>query len=381
MKLKSIEPTPNPNSMKLNLDESLPSGTKYSYTLENIAHAPLYLQGILQITGIKSVYQVQDFIAIERNPKTDWKLILGNVQEILEGNSTNTGKLTSARVDTQSSDPIQEVSVFVQMYRGIPLQVKLLSGLTDQRFGLPEAYKKAATQAAGKSADFLQERSWQDYGVRYGVPEEIGPEVVELLLAAYDPKRLEVLIEQVTHQGSAEQTSSMPSPEELGTWLRDPDWKKRYAALDQLNPNEETLPLIKLVIGDENSSIRRLATVYLGAVGTTDVFPLLFSALKDGSVSVRRAAGDCLSDLGNPIAIQPMSMSLQDASKIVRWRAARFLYEVGDETAIPALRLAAEDPEFEVQLQVKMALERIEGGETAKGPIWQQLTKSIGSES
>ena len=35
MKLVSIEPTPNPNSMKLNLDESLPKGVSRTYTAED----------------------------------------------------------------------------------------------------------------------------------------------------------------------------------------------------------------------------------------------------------------------------------------------------------------------------------------------------------
>ncbi|MCG0041259.1 HEAT repeat domain-containing protein, partial [Escherichia coli] len=76
------------------------------------------------------------------------------------------------------------------------------------------------------------------------------------------------------------------------------------------------------------------------------------------AVSVRRTAGDCLSDIGDPQAIPAMIKSLSDSSKLVRWRAAMFLYEVGDESAIEALRAAEDDPEFEVSLQVKMALER-----------------------
>ncbi len=31
MKLISIEPTPSPNTMKLNVDEQLPAGKKYTY--------------------------------------------------------------------------------------------------------------------------------------------------------------------------------------------------------------------------------------------------------------------------------------------------------------------------------------------------------------
>ena len=71
-----------------------------------------------------------------------------------------------------------------------------------------------------------------------------------------------------------------------------------------------------------------------------------------------------------------MSKGLQDKSRIVRWRAAMFMYEVGDERVLPALKAAENDPEFEVQLQIKMAIERIEGGEEAKGSVWKQMTEA-----
>jgi HEAT repeat protein len=53
-----------------------------------------------------------------------------------------------------------------------------------------------------------------------------------------------------------------------------------------------------------------------------------------------------------------------------------FLYEAGDERALPALKKAENDPEFEVSMQIKMAIERIEGGEEAKGSVWKQMTES-----
>lgn len=71
-----------------------------------------------------------------------------------------------------------------------------------------------------------------------------------------------------------------------------------------------------------------------------------------------------------------MIESLKDESKIVRWRAAMFLYEVGTEEAVPALKEAEDDSEFEVALQVKMALARIQGGEEAKGSVWKQMTEA-----
>jgi HEAT repeat protein len=85
--------------------------------------------------------------------------------------------------------------------------------------------------------------------------------------------------------------------------------------------------------------------------------------------------------LGDPAAIGVMIQALKDTSKIVRWRAARFLYEVGDETAISALREALNEPEFEIRMQVSLALERIEGGEAAVGSVWQQMTNRTKTET
>jgi HEAT repeat protein len=157
--------------------------------------------------------------------------------------------------------------------------------------------------------------------------------------------------------------------------LNDEDWSVRFAHLDQLDPTVDDIPVLEKALDDEKPSIRRLATVYLGMIENSIVLPLLFKALKDKSVTVRRTAGDCLSDIGDPSAIQPMIDALQDKNKLVRWRAAMFLYEVGDETALPALKQAEDDPEFEVSMQVKMAIERIEGGEEAKGSVWKQMTE------
>jgi HEAT repeat protein len=157
--------------------------------------------------------------------------------------------------------------------------------------------------------------------------------------------------------------------------LNDLDWKIRYAALERIEPSPTTLPLLARALNDANTSIRRLATVYLGDVKEPEAMPYLFQALTDDSAAVRRTAGDTLSDLGDPAAIAPMAAALSDKNKLVRWRAARFLFEAGDESALPALRAAQNDPEFEVSLQVKLAIERIEGGQEAAGSVWQQMTK------
>jgi HEAT repeat protein len=157
--------------------------------------------------------------------------------------------------------------------------------------------------------------------------------------------------------------------------LRHSDWKLRYAALQKIQPSLTTLSLLVHALQDENTSIRRLATVYLGDIKEPEVLPFLYRALEDDTPSVRRTAGDTLSDIGDPAAMPAMAKALKDRNKLVRWRAARFLYEVGDKTVLQDLHEAVDDPEFEVRMQVKIALERIEGGHAAEGSVWQQMTR------
>ncbi|WP_019120028.1 conserved virulence factor C family protein [Brevibacillus massiliensis] len=373
MKIVSIEPTPSPNSMKLNLDEKLPPGVKMTYTQENRERAPEQIKKLLEIEGVKSIFHVADFIALERRANADWKAILAQAGEVL---GEGTAQSVQAVAQNSQDDQWQEVNVFVQMFRHIPMQVKVTAGLEQMRVGLPERFTQAAMRAGAASANLVMERKWVEQGVRYGTMQEIGEEVAQELDAAYDTERLEQLVEQAFHfEPAAPEPIETLSTEKIAEMLDHPDWKKRYAAFERLNPTKNDIDLLKKALADPKSSIRRLAVVYLGMVGGEEVFPLLFQALTDDSVSVRRTAGDTLSDLGDPIAIGPMAKALQDPNKLVRWRAARFLYEVGDESALPALREAQDDPEFEVSMQVKMALERIERGEEASGTVWQQMTR------
>ncbi|MFC4077428.1 conserved virulence factor C family protein [Salinithrix halophila] len=371
MKIVSIEPTPSPNSMKINLDTSVSKGA--TYTPDNCSDAPDYVRKILAIEGVKSIFQVADFLAVERNAKVEWQRILPQVREVFgeEGGSEKPGSQVSP-----SEEAFGEVKVFLQTFRGLPIQVKLAAAGEEKRFALPPRFAQAVMKAQEASANMVLERKWEDQGVRYGDLEEVGEEVVQEVAAAYPNERLNQLVRQALQQGQGE-----PVPERKRSYkvtldmLEEPDWKKRYAALEQMNPTLDDLPVLDKALADPKSSIRRLAAAYLGAIEEKEVLPYLLKALKDPSVTVRRTAGDCLSDLGDPAAISPMIEALKDKSKLVRWRAAMFLYETGDESAVPALQEAQNDPEFEVAMQARMALERIERGEEAGGSVWQQMTR------
>lgn len=371
MKIKSIEPTPSPNTMKVLLSEELPSGKSNNYKKEQANEAPGIIGDILHIEGVKGVYHVADFLAVERNAKYDWKDILAQVrlafgEDVDEGNSN---KLLQ-------EEAFGEVKVFVQMFNNIPMQVKLTDGMTEERYGLPDRFKAAVLNAQQSNENIVLDRQWREHGVRYGDLAEIGKEVVEELSAAYSDDRLQRLIKASAEIEQKSNTLVRKSYKVTLDMLDDEDWSKRFAHLDQMDPNEDDLPVLEKALDDEKPSIRRLATVYLGMIEKPIVLPLLYKALKDKSVTVRRTAGDCLSDIGDSAAMKPMMDALKDKNKLVRWRAAMFLYEVGDKMALPALKQAEEDQEFEVSMQVKMAIERIEGGEEAKGSVWKQMTES-----
>ncbi|MFN2745673.1 MULTISPECIES: conserved virulence factor C family protein [Bacillus] len=378
MKIKSIEPTPSPNTMKVILTEELPAGKSNNYKKDQADGAPPVIRQILNIDGVKGVYHVADFLAVERNARFDWKDILPAVRSAF-------GMEEAEESDSaaQEKESFGEVKVFVQMFSGIPMQVKLTDGEREERFGLPERFQEAILKLKTASSNVVLERSWKEQGVRFGDFSEIGREVTEELQAAYDEERLRKLTEAVASQdkGSERQSLQRKSYQVTPDMLDDEDWQKRYAHLEQMDPKKEDIPVLEKALHDPKTSIRRLAVVYLGMIETPEVLPLLYKALEDKTVTVRRTAGDCLSDIGSPEAIPAMIKALKDPNKLVRWRAAMFLYEVGDESALPALKEAENDPEFEVSLQIKMAIERIEHGEEAKGSVWKQMTESRKKEN
>ncbi|GIN60845.1 hypothetical protein J27TS8_08380 [Robertmurraya siralis] len=369
MKIKSIEPTPSPNTMKINLDEQLPMGKSNNYKKETMSGAPLVIQDILHIEGIKGVYHVADFLAIERNAKFDWKDLLPQVRRAF-------GEEEGDNSERQSMDEhFGEIKVQIQMYKGIPLQVKLTDGTEEKRFGMPEQFTKLVAEIEDDE-NYILQRKWKEHGVRYGEFVEIGQEVVEELIAAYPEERLQEILRQAKSTDPVVQFQPRKKIKVNRDDLNEPNWQKRYQLLEQMeDPTLEDLPLLDKALSDEKASIRRLATVYLGMIEDKQVLPYLYKALKDKAVTVRRTAGDCLSDLGFTEAADEMALALQDKSKLVRWRAAMFLYEVGDERALPALKAAEDDPEFEVSMQIKLAIERIEHGEEAKGSVWKQMTE------
>lgn len=373
MKIVSIEPTPSPYSMKINVDDVLPDGQTENYKQDDIENAPDYIQSLFAIEGVKGIYRVIHFLALERNPRISWEEILPQVREVLGTEEDLTKEITPK--ESTGEDTAGEIRVFIQFFRNIPMQVKLEEHDQEHRLGLPKRFTNAVMEASVAADNMLAERKWVEQSTRYGNVEDTGQDVVDEISATYDMARVDDLIELAVDNKADEHTLH-PRKEVTLDMLDNPSWKERYAALDRMDPTLDDLAVLDKALDDEKASVRRLATAYLGVIEDREVLPYLYKALKDKAINVRRTAGDCLSDLGFPDAIPEMIETLHDKSRLVRWRGAMFLYETGDDAALPALRKALEDPEFEVRMQAKMALARIESGDKAEGSIWGQMTEA-----
>ena len=365
MMIQSIEPTPSPNTMKVILDKELPFGTAHNYNKTNVDTAPEMIQAIMQIEGVKGVYHVADFLAVERIGKFDWANILASVREVF-------GEEAKEKVVEGPADHFGEAYVHVQMFNGIPLQVKVFDNMEEKRFGLSKRFIDAFNEAMKADENYIMQRKWVDYGVRYGDKEEVGASLVQELEAAFTDTRIQELVQ------ASQDNTTVPTKKRKITLeeFQVDDWETRFQLLDQIpDPELDDIPMLAAALRDEKMSIRRLATVYFGMIEDTAIVPYLVEALNDKSASVRRTAGDCMSDLSFVEFEPAMQQALSDKNKLVRWRAAMYLYETGTEASLPALEAASDDKEFEVALQVKMAIERITQGEDAKGSMWRQMTE------
>jgi hypothetical protein len=387
MRLQSIETTPNPNSMKFNLDEPVIAGAKSSasitYNQENRENAPPFIAPLLALEGVKSVFACGNFLTINRDPLVDWKNILERAGVILGAGGNSSGEVADKEekvVDAQAATDVDaqrhsaekegQVQVFVQTFKNIPIQVRVTDGKTQSRVSLGEKFDVAAREAQEKSgADFLKERFWADHGVRYGPPEEIANEVADEIRGTFDFAK--------TDESASKTAADQPSLEALQQRLKDSEWHKRLAAVQELSvlpADDVVLNLLVQALDDSLPQVRRLAAAALGTTGSQGaVQPLCRVLLEDKNVGVRRTAGDALSDIGDAAAEPAICRALGDANKLVRWRAARFLSDIGSEQALPFLKAAANDREFEVRLEIEAATQRISGGGEGLGPAWRRI--------
>lgn len=390
MELLSIETTPSPNCIKLNLNELV--STK-ALTLQKGADStasPVVAQQLLAIEFVQSVFLVQDFITLTRKGNADWQTILAKAAQIIGVSQEADSKLLdqvsqpqkSTAVNSPSHPPsdLGHVEAAIQVFRGIPVQVRVTSADGQQaRVALPERFNQALQRAIGATqADYIAERRWEPYQSPAGPTDEVADQVAEEIASLIDTEelaRLEAVA--IANVSTTESLNTASVQQTLLSDLSHRNWKYRLKALQQIEVTPETFSAVVAVLDDEQSTVRRWAAALLGASGmSVAVEHLSRVVLGDPSAMVRRIAGDALSDLGDSTAISTMCQALADSSKLVRWRAARFLNEMGDQSAVDALNHAIEsEVEFDVRVEMMAALERIQGGGETQLPMWMRITQ------
>ena len=123
---------------------------------------------------MKSVFQVIDFISLERHPKADWEAILTEARHKLgeaERTSASHENREAARDDQPDAD-YMEIRVFIQQLKGIPMQIKLVKGETELRVGLPDRFRQAVLDVQEAVSNLIFERKWVEQKPRYGSLEQ-----------------------------------------------------------------------------------------------------------------------------------------------------------------------------------------------------------------
>ncbi len=91
----------------------------------------------------------------------------------------------------QAAEKDGQVSVFVQTFRTIPIQVKVVGGNDEHRLSLGMRFNEVAMRIQDATgSDFLKERYWAVAGVRYGTVVEVAQEVFEEITGVIDEKAL-----------------------------------------------------------------------------------------------------------------------------------------------------------------------------------------------
>lgn len=359
MKLVAIEPTPSPNNLKIIVEPAFSGrGVTYDKASQDV---PETIRDIVALRGVKSVYAVSDFLAVERHPKHDWHDVMNDIrrafgEDIAEGEAS---KLTA---------DYEPVHVSVQFVLDVPMQLKLVKGEDEKRVGLSKRFVDAALEVQAQVKNVIQDRRWVEQAPRYGELEDVSAIAQEELEAAYPEERVIRIVARAFGREADYETNA--------NQLQSDDWKARLAFLDELEVVSENMVYFRRALEDKMMAIRRQAVVMIGMFeeNREEYVTYIEQALVDPSPIVRRTAGDTVSDWALSKSQPSMIEALKDKSKLVRWRAARFLFDCGDEQAVPALKIAEDDREFEVALQARLAKERITSGETALGTVWQQIS-------
>lgn len=84
MKVRHVEPTPNPDALKLIVEKPLLSGGSKSFTSKAGAANDLLAKPLFEIEGITSVFYMSDFVTVNKKYDVPWEELEPRVRQAVE---------------------------------------------------------------------------------------------------------------------------------------------------------------------------------------------------------------------------------------------------------------------------------------------------------
>ena len=97
--------------------------TSYLILIKVEENQPRFINQLLSIDGITSIFHVMNFLAVDKAPKADWEVILPDIKAAFSGES----QVLESGKDPQIDNHFGEIKAELLTFKGIPYQIKLTS--------------------------------------------------------------------------------------------------------------------------------------------------------------------------------------------------------------------------------------------------------------
>ena len=85
MKVRSIQPTPNPNAFKFLVDRPLAKpGQTLAYAKPEQARSDVLAQGLFAVPGVETLFFCDNFVTVSMTAQADWRTVAEQVTRLLE---------------------------------------------------------------------------------------------------------------------------------------------------------------------------------------------------------------------------------------------------------------------------------------------------------
>lgn len=88
MEIIKIEPTPSPNTMKITVSEEKEDMKSATYRKAS-DEAPAFINRVLELEDVSSVFHAMNFISVDKSPKADWETLIPEIENTFNADSND----------------------------------------------------------------------------------------------------------------------------------------------------------------------------------------------------------------------------------------------------------------------------------------------------